>query len=398
MLLFVKLYSLNSWKYFMYYLIIKTCHILFFFHFIIFCQQLPEIAIGPYIQNVTSNSAVVCWATKINNPVVVEAFSMKKLFGAKKLLSYYEHHEMILPNLEPNTWYTYDISGQNNPESMGKFLTFPDGLEPFQFAVLGDTRSRHDVHSKNVDRIIEKEPLFVLHTGDMVANGLNIQHWETFFDVTKDLMRSIPYFPTLGNHEKDSKYYYDFFHLPGNERYYSFNVGDALFICLDLEGIQYETPDYIKKENREYFWNNHELPYFEEQKKWLDRTLTLYKDAGFIFVFFHQPLISVKKSRVKGAKMRRKFWGDIFERHRVQIVFSGHDHHYHHAMSGGTHYITTAGGGARLYDIDAIQPETIKAIKKEHFILADVSENTVILNVIDINGDQLDTVTVSKRN
>ncbi|SUZ58340.1 uncharacterized protein METZ01_LOCUS11194, partial [marine metagenome] len=29
---------------------------------------------------------------------------------------------------------------------------------------------------------------------------------------------------------------------------------------------------------------------------------------------------------------------------------------------------------------------------------ADVSENTVILNVIDINGDQLDTVTVSKRN
>ena len=122
---------------------------------------------------------------------------------------------------------------------MGKFLTFPDGLEPFQFAVLGDTRSRHDVHSKNEDRIIEKAPLFVLHTGDMVANGLNIQHWETFFDVTKDLMRAIPYFPTLGNHEKDSKYYYDFFHLPGNERYYSFNVGDALFICLDLEGIQY---------------------------------------------------------------------------------------------------------------------------------------------------------------
>ena len=104
---------------------------------------------------------MVCWATKINNPVVVEAFSLKKIFGAKKLLSYYEHHEMILPNHEPNTWYTYDISGQNNPESMGKFLTFPDGLEPFQFAVLGDTRSRHDVHSKNVDRIIEKDPLFV---------------------------------------------------------------------------------------------------------------------------------------------------------------------------------------------------------------------------------------------
>ena len=180
----------------------------------------------------------------------------------------------------------------------------------------------------------------ILNTGDMVGNGLDIHHWETFFDVTKDLMRSIPYFPTLGNHEKDSKYYYDFFNLPGNERYYSFSVGDALFISLDFEGIQYQTPDYINKENREHFWNNHELPYFEKQKKWLDHILTLHQDAGYIFVFFHQPLISVKKSRVKDSKIRRKFWGDIFERHGVQVVLSGHDHHYHHAIVTTTIIIT----------------------------------------------------------
>jgi hypothetical protein len=67
-------------------------------------------------------------------------------------------------------------------------------------------------------------------------------------------------------------------------------------------------------------------------------------------------------------------------------------------MSGGTHYITTAGGGAGLYDIDTRQPETVKAIKTEHFIFTNVKKNSAILNVIDINGDQIDTITIDKRN
>ena len=363
----------------------------FIFPLMMVAQSSSDVAIGPYIQNVTDNSAVVCWATKSHQSFTIENTNQKQS------LPQYKNHEMILSNLKPNTQYTYDIGGQGLPEHMGKFTTFPDGIEPFQFAVLGDTRSRHDVHSKHVDRIIQKNPLFVLNTGDMVGNGLDIHHWETFFDVTKNLMRSIPYFPALGNHEKDSKYYFDFFNLPGNERYYSFSVGDALFISLDLEGIEYQTPEYLKKENQEFFWENHEIAYFKKQKEWLEHTLTLHDDAGFIFVYFHKPLISVKKSRVNGAKMRRKFWGNIFERHGVQVVFSGHDHHYHHAMSGGTHYITTAGGGAKLYDIDARQPETVKAIKTEHFIMADVGKKTTILNVIDINGNKIDTITIDKR-
>ena len=357
----------------------------------LFGQAKSTIAIGPYIQNVTNHSAVVCWATLKSNSFMIQKS------GKNQIIPQYENHEMILSSLKPDTEYSYDIGGKGIPEQMGTFTTFPKEIKPFQFAVLGDTRSRHDVHSKHVGRILKNKPLFVLNTGDMVGNGLDIHHWETFFDVTKNLMQSIPYFPALGNHEKDSPYYYDFFNLPNNERYYSFSVGDALFISLDLEGIQYQTPKYLKKQNRRYFWGNHEIAYFKKQKEWLEHTLNLHDDAGFIFVYFHKPLISVKKSRVEGTKMRRKVWGDLFERHGVQVVFSGHDHHYHHALSGGTHYITTAGGGASLYDIDAIQPETVKAIKTEHYILTDVNMNTAILNVIDIKGDQIDTITIDKR-
>ena len=80
-------------------------------------------------------------------------------------------------------------------------------------------------------------------------------------------------------------------------------------------------------------------------------------------------MISIKKSRVEDAKIRRKFWGDIFERHNVQAVINGHDHHYHHAFDKGVHYITTAGGGAGLYETDSPQPETVRFEKIEHMLV-----------------------------
>jgi len=156
-----------------------------FLAMLLFGQSNSPISIGPYIQNVTDHSAVVCWSTLISNSFTIDQS------GKKRVIPQYENHEMILSSLNPNTEYSYDIGGKGNPEEMGTFTTFPEGIEPFQFAVLGDTRSRHDVHSKHVNRIIENKPLFVINTGDMVGNGLNIHHWETFFDVTKDLMYAL---------------------------------------------------------------------------------------------------------------------------------------------------------------------------------------------------------------
>jgi len=357
-----------------------------------FPQSKKQIAIGPYVQNVTDEKATICWSTLVGQSKLIQPG------GKVELINEYQHHEMILGDLQANSIYTYDVLGNGSPEGIGKFRTFPKKLVPFRFVVIGDTRSRHKIHAQHVKRIIEKDPIFVVNTGDLISDGLKIQHWEKFFEINHELMRNIPYFPVLGNHEHDSKHYYDFFNLPGNERYYHFSVGDALFIVLDTAGEDYQTPDYIKEENKEYFWNNYNLIYFKEQKAWLEHTLKIHKDAGFIFIFFHEPLFSVKPSRVDDAKMRRAFWGDIFERHGVQVVLNGHDHHYHHAFSGGTHYITTAGGGASLYDATALQPETIKVAEIEHFMVVDVKLNKAKLTAIDIEGEILDEITIEKRN
>ena len=212
------------------------------------------------------------------------------------------------------------------------------------------------------------------------------------------MTRHVPYYTVLGNHEQNSDNYYNFFSLPGNESYYFFSVGNALFVVLDMDGPDYNAPLYLEGENLDAFWNNISRKYFEEEKEWLENILSLNEDAGYIFVFFHPTFYSIKSSRVEDAELRREFLGDVFERHGVTAVLNGHDHYYHHAEHGGTHYIVTAGGGAPLYDTDAIQPETVKYQKIEHFMRIDVGLTETSMKAIDINGQLIEEIVVNRRN
>ncbi len=356
-------------------------------------EAAPHAAlIGPYLQNMTPNSVVVAWATPAGSTAVTAADTLVRRVDR------YEYHSTLLTGLLPDTEYSYDILQDGTNRGKGSFRTYPRGQVPFHFCVLGDTRTGHDVHRQIVHRIIAEHPLFVVNTGDLVANGNNIANWETFFDINRDLIRNVPYYTVLGNHEKDAKNYYDFFNLPGNERYYFFSVGDALFVVLDMEGPDLRAPDFLKGGSRELFWEEISKSYFVKEKAWLENLLSLNDDAGYIFVFFHPTWYSVKSSRVEEAARRRAFWGDIFERHHVSAVMNGHDHYYEHAYHDGTHYIVTAGGGAPLYDTDALQPETVKAEKVHHYLSIDVGEEQTLIRAIRTDGSLIEKIVIPRRN
>ena len=351
-------------------------------------QSANPIAFGPYVQRVTDDGAVICWST-LEGSVSVETGDRTT---TKNL---YDHHEMPLTRLKADTEYTYDVLEDGSKFGKGTFRTLPEEIKPFTFVVYGDTRSNHKIHRKIVSLASKENPKLIINTGDLVSNGLEIDDWEIFFDVNRELMRGTPYYPVLGNHEKDSDYYFKFFNLPGHERYYEFVVGDVLFLMLDSEGADFQKPEYVKDSN--HFWNNYQRAYFEKQKAWVEHMLEMHKDAGYVFAFFHQPLISVKKSRAEDAKIRRAFWGDVFERHGVQAVICGHDHHYHRAEANGVPHITSGGGGAGLYDGDSPAPETKKFERVNHFIRVDVGESEATFKAIDLDGNEIETVTVARR-
>ena len=75
----------------------------------------------------------------------------------------------------------------------------------------------------------------------------------------------------------------------------------------------------------------------------------------------------------------------------------GHDHHYHHAEANGMKHITSGGGGAGLYDGDALAPETKTFRKVNHYIRVDVGAEQAHLTAIDLDGVKIETVTVKRR-
>ncbi len=354
-------------------------------------QTDKKIAFGPYIQQMSTKDAAVCWSTLEGHMTVTDAA------GKTDTIREYKQHAIYFDGLKPNTTYSYDVLNDGSDEGKGTLTTFPDKIMPFNFVAIGDTRSRNNVHKKIIELVTKKNPRFIVNSGDLVSNGRSMKDWESFFEINQNFMRNTPYYPVLGNHEKDSPYYYNFFDLPNNERYYYFTVGDALFIVLDSEGLRTTIPAYTTEGNEDAYWEGSGLDYLKEQKEWLEKVLKINHQAGFVFIFQHQTLYSVKKSRVEEAKRVRAFWGDIFSRYGVQVFLNGHDHHYHHAYDKGVHFITSAGAGAPLYDIDAPQPETVSYKKIEHFINVEVNLNDAVLHVIDIDGNEFDTIKVKRR-
>ena len=346
-------------------------------------QQTAPIAIGPYIQNVSDTSATICWATR-DGQVTITAPDIEP-----QAVRAYNHHSVLLRRLTPATTYDYSVLGDVTADKV-TFTTFPKDEQPLTFAVVGDTRSRHDVHRRIVEGIIAQKPALVLNTGDLVSDGRDIAGWETFFKTSGDLMRTVPYYPVLGNHENDAKFYFDFFALPGNERYYSFNRGPVHFIGLDTVGPRMPESNQPVTESQQQAFEQDQQRYWQRQMEWLRDDLAAQNDAKYIFVFFHHPLYTVKASRVEGTNEVRDRFGTVFQDNRVSAVFTGHDHYYHRAVAGGIPFVTTGGGGAPLYDTDAPQPETVKYAKVEHFVRIDVGLDKAAARVIDINGATID--------
>src|SRR5204862_1768640 len=101
-------------------------------------------------------------------------------------------------------------------------------------------------------------PDFVVHTGDLVAEGSDASLWPIFFDAERELLRHAVFFPTLGNHERNARNYFDFMDA---RPYYSFDWGSAHFTVFNSH---IENAGATQAE-KDAFW--------KEQAHWLEADL-----------------------------------------------------------------------------------------------------------------------------
>jgi len=214
------------------------------------------------------------------------------------------------------------------------------------FAQIGDFGSAGTAEFKVSEMVKSWEPDFIVSVGDnnyydggFNSIEINISNYYGDYIYNYDAPGTYRcngkafkdqinrFFPTPGNHDSYNKDgllpYYNFFTLPGNEKYYGFSWGAVAFYSVNTVE------------------NN-----LEEQKAWLEGELAT-STHSFNIIFLHHPPYS------SGPHGDQAFIQWDFYSMGADIVFSGHDHIYGRLEKkgeDGMYYIVNGIGGRALSD------------------------------------------------
>ncbi len=331
---------------------------------------------GPYLQSATSDSIVIVWET--DRPLAGEVIFGRDGVYDRRLVSAADglRHEALLTGLEPGAEYGYWVASSGYPLSdAGSFRTAPLPQDPnFTFVAIGDSQSLQPTHRLIAERILALKPDFVLHTGDLVAHGSLSAEWDLFFEIERATLASVPLFPSLGNHEQNDRRYFEAFVLPGNERWYSFEWGNARFISLQIDAI---------------------VPFGRqsEQVQWLEATLAA-NTQPWLIVFFHVPPYDALPDDSMGDAVRINLV-PLFERYNVDLVLNGHNHNYQRSIVNGITYIVTGGAGGELNYIDAPDPDTEAYYNGHHLVQFAVEGDRLTGRALTTGGEEVDVFTLT---
>ncbi|HEX7318999.1 MAG TPA: metallophosphoesterase family protein [bacterium] len=327
---------------------------------------------GPYLTPTSSptTSMWVNWNTAVPESSRV-AYGSSQLEDTVWLSEVTTYHHVRLADLRPGHWYYYRIIPDGDIRT---FRTFPLDQDSFDFVIYGDTRSDSAAHQAVVDRILECSPRFVINTGDLVKSGASTPDWVTFFNTTDELLASTVYMPVPGNHENPYWQYDTLFSLPDAEYFYSVNFANIHMIFLDTQ---------------------HEMR--GAQGDWLRNDLIKADDdplIDWIFVIFHRPPYSAGSHG--SQKDVRDAWCSLFEKYGVDMVFSGHDHHYERMTPiNNVIYMIIGGGGAPLYEVGRSE-WTAFAQSIHHLCRIKIMRNKLALETITAEGQIIDSLRLEK--
>jgi predicted phosphodiesterase len=360
-----------------------------------------EVSFGPYLQNVTSSTAYVCWYRAPPRAALVElaeegefkkkgSFSRRVAFEGKSAVA-----KVHIDGLKSSTRYVYRVNfksdqGQSVIWGPFRFQTAPKKGEPsfsnFSFIVYGDTRTLQHRH-RVVARAIadESEAAFVLHTGDLVTAGDKWSEWPKFFAGAGLFASSKCLYPCLGNHERNGQYYYQLLHPPKgggdhNKRWYSFDYGIVHFIIIDSTLARSRS--------------SKTAPLRAAQLKWLKGDLRRAAGSAWKILIMHHPIYSSDFRYLRGYRdwELEKRIGEVLSKGRVDLVIAGHCHAYERLEKDGIVYLVTGGGGAPFgLLLRPPSPWTKKLCSRVlHYVKMSVSSDKIHIKVIGVKEEDRD--------
>jgi len=360
---------------------------------------------GPYLQNPTETSVTVVWFTNKNSTSWVEYGSGESprtfpKFGSLVKVAkstrdglveaFTKRHAVTINGLIPGQQVVYRVVSKEilqfepyeviyGPTAVGDLRTFRtlDAKKPgFSFQVF------QDLHGDSVllDGLLQlpgtQNADLLFFNGDTlsaVSNEDEIFHG--FLDTAvRRFASSTPFIYVRGNHDTRgalARHLSEYFPPRDGRFYYSFDHGPVHFVVLDSgEDKSDDSPVYAGLVAFD--------AYRREQAEWLKKEVQTerFRNAPFRVVIVHIPpaMAGYTPEQLSGL------WVPIFNDGGVDLVLSGHFHRLYKVLPAA---------GKNSFPVLGAPPDST--------IRAEVLGDRIDLNIIDIKGNTLDSLSLPAR-
>jgi 3',5'-cyclic AMP phosphodiesterase CpdA len=260
-------------------------------------------------------------------------------------------------------------------------VPLPNKENTLHFAVIGDNgdgdREQYEIGQQMV-KWHERFPFaLVVMLGDNIYGSDRPQEFVRKFEAPyKGLLdKGVKFYASLGNHDSREQRFYKLFNMDG-KLYYSFKAPeeDVRFFALESTYVD------------------------QDQLKWVEDELKQSNEKWKI-AYFHHPLYS--SARTHGSQLKlRAVLEPLFIQHNVSLVLNGHDHVYERIkpQNGIQYFVEGSSGKLRAGDLRDGSPLTAFGNDTTRtFILMEIDGDTLTFNAIDMQGNVIDSGTISRR-
>jgi 3',5'-cyclic AMP phosphodiesterase CpdA len=252
-------------------------------------------------------------------------------------------------------------------------FAFPLQANSVRLAVIGDTgtgeQPQIDVARQMVTSRAAFPFEFVIMLGDNLYTGSQPSDYEKGFALPykRLLDADVPFYATLGNHDKTNERFYKPFNMNG-ANYYAYKKGQVHFFALD---------------------SNYMDP---KQLAWLETKLREAGNGGWKICYMHHPLYSSATFHGPDTDLR-KVLEPLFVEYGVDIVFSGHDHVYERIRpQQGIHYFIEGASGSLRRGNLAPSPITAKGFDTDRsFMMIEFAGDDMYFQTVSRTGVAVDS-------
>ena len=219
-------------------------------------------------------------------------------------------------------------------------FAFPLQANSVRLAVIGDMGTGEQPQIDMARQMVTSRAVFpfefVITLGDNIYTGSLPSDFEKAFAVPYKILldAGVPFYATLGNHDKTNERFYKPFNMNG-ATYYAYKKGNVHFFALDSNYLD------------------------PKQTAWIEKQLREAGNGDWKICYFHHPLYS--SARFHGPDIDlRKVLEPLFVKYGVDVVLSGHEHVYERMrpQQGIYYFIEGASGSLRAGNL---APSTMTA-------------------------------------